>query len=278
MVDVCVVHLVRAKNGFDSFQQLVGSYVRNPGGMEHDLAIVFKGFPGKTLPREYRQALSGIPHRSLFVWDFGYDIRPYLLAARKFDDRYFCFLNSNSILLDKDWLVKMYQHASSAGVGLVGATGSHASWLTDFLNIQKTLRALPDYRGINRNLRRWLRLQIYRRHYDPFPNYHVRTNAFLISREVLERISCPAMISKSDAYRFESGKNSLTKQVLFMNLRALVVGKDGRGYEKEEWGQSNTFWQGDQGNLLVADKQTTRYLQADPEERQHLSRVAWGTQ
>ena len=276
MPDVCVVHLVRAKNGPEPFWRFLESYAQNPGGLKHDLVIAFKGRFGKAGLREYYQRLEGFPHRCWFISDFGYDIRPYFLATEKFGQRYFCFLNSNSVLLDKDWLALMYGHCSEKGVGLVGATGSYASWLSDFLNMHERLRSLPHYQGFSGRLKLRLKRRIYQRDYDPFPNYHLRTNAFMISRDVARRIERGRMLTKWDAFRFESGKDGLTKQILRMNLRIQVVGKDGKAYEIEEWPRSNTFWQGDQGNLLVADKQTKRYSESDPSLRQHLTRTAWG--
>ena len=39
---------------------------------------------------------------------------------------------------------------------------------------------------------------------------------------------------------------------------------------------SNTFWQSNQENLLVADNQTETYRAADPAGRAELSHYAWG--
>jgi hypothetical protein len=59
-------------------------------------------------------------------------------------------------------------------------------------------------------------------------------------------------------------------------LRPLVVGRNGEAYEKERWHLADTFRQGSQENLLVADNQTDRYAQADAATRAELSRCAWG--
>jgi len=277
MSNVCVVHLVRAKNGLEPFKRFLESYAQNSGGLKHDLVIAFKGRFGKEKLKEYDQWLEGRPHTRWFVSDFGYDIRPYFQAVKKFGHQYFCFLNSNSVVLYKDWLAIMYGHCSEKGVGLVGATGSYGSWLSEFLSIQEGLRSLPNYKGPTGRLRLRLKRMMFHRHYDPFPNPHLRTNAFMIPRDVGRRIAHGCMLTKSDAYRFESGKDGLTKQILMMNLRVLVVGKDAKAYGIEEWPHSNTFWHGDQTNLLVADKQTNRYSESEPSLRQHLNRSAWGT-
>ena len=40
--------------------------------------------------------------------------------------------------------------------------------------------------------------------------------------------------------------------------------------------ESETFWQGEQDNLLVADNQTESYQRGDPGRRYALSTFAWG--
>ena len=85
------------------------------------------------------------------------------------------------------------------------------------------------------------------------------------------------MRTKISAYKFESGKESLTNQVRGLGLQVLVVGRDGEGYEPERWPLSNTFWQSREENLLVADNQTELYLSSDKETRAELAQYAWGS-
>jgi hypothetical protein len=61
-----------------------------------------------------------------------------------------------------------------------------------------------------------------------------------------------------------------------MGLNVLVVGRDGRAYSPEEWPQSNTFWQSNQENLLVADNQTRSYSNGSDYTRLVLAHYAWG--
>lgn len=112
--------------------------------------------------------------------------------------------------------------------------------------------------------------------FPPFPDYHLRTNAFMISRRLMLKIKHKKMKKKFDAYRFESGKNSLTNQVLRRGLNVLIIGKDRKGYEKEEWHRSGTWWQGEQDNLLIGDNQSSEYTHGDSKRRMYLSRLAWG--
>ena len=59
-------------------------------------------------------------------------------------------------------------------------------------------------------------------------------------------------------------------------MRAVITGRDGVLYDPADWASSETFWQGEQANLLVADNQTEKYALGDPGSRQLLSRYAWG--
>lgn len=274
MTDICVVHLVRAKNGIEPFSKFLESYVTFDGGIDHDLLIVFKGFNGENSTRQYRQLLKDISFKSIYTHDFGFDIRSYFLVANKTNNRYLCFLNSFSAIRDHEWLLKMKLHLTQQDIGLVGATGSYESAYSNLLFEQKSI-GLTE-KKIARRLRHFLARTKYRHYFDPFPNYHIRTNGFMISRDVVGKIHHGIILSKMDAHRFESGKRSLTKQVSQMNLNVLVVGKNGEGYKKEDWCRSDTFRQGRQDNLLIADNQTSAYLHAGPELKRRLSECAWG--
>lgn len=288
--ELCVVHLVRAQNGIEPFKRFLESYRENPGGVEHDLLIVFKGFNRPQDTREYRELLAPIKHATFDVSDEGYDITAYCSVVKRYSEqyRYFCFLNSYSVILDSDWLKKLYQYISRPSVGLVGATGSWGSHVSYY-----KLLALPPFslQEKKRPLYKKLVLPLVifkirltllvreipkRISFDPFPNYHIRTNAFMISGEVMKTLKCPAMKSKLDAYRFECGRKGLTRQILGMGRNVIVVGRNGRGYEMKEWRESRTFWLFEQENLLVADNQTRDYQEGSSERRHYLSDFAWG--
>lgn len=274
MSDICVVHLVRAKNSIGPFRNFLNSYVQYRSGKDHDLLIVFKGFHGKHCSTEYNQLLKDVSHKTLYMHDYGFDIRAYFLAVNKFNNKYFCFLNSFSTILDHEWLLKLHSHLMKQNVGLVGATGSYESVYTDLLIEQKSI-GLSKTQIVRRCIH-FLAKMKYKHFFESFPNYHIRTNGFIISRDVMAKIHHGIILSKMDAQRFESGKQSLTKQVLQMNLNVLVVGKNGESYNKEDWCKSGTFRQGEQSNLLIADNQTSTYLNANTTLKCKLSRLTWG--
>ncbi len=91
----------------------------------------------------------------------------------------------------------------------------------------------------------------------------------------MRRVCHGCILTKVDAHLFESGRNSMTRQIFKMNLNAIVVGKDGKGYAREDWYRSETFRQGTQNNLLIADNQTHAYLQASPDKKKKMSISTW---
>lgn len=293
MPEICLVHLVRKKNGVGAFRRFLDSYTNHEAGAEHDLLLVFKGFGGGNDMEEYDRILEGCPHKRLFVWDYGFDIRPYSRAVRKFDYKYFCFLNSFSVILDDGWLGKMHRHITREGVGLVGATGSYQGV---FGNLDSAFNAyLAKRKNKPRNLMKQLFFMGFTQQYlvlkhclqkkhkvllphylCEFPNYHIRTNAFMMPRTVFLKLKIGLLLKKKDAYMFESSMRGLTRQVSRMRLESLVVGRDGKGYAKDEWFMSNTFWRDKQQNLLVADNQTIKYIEGDNKLKSNLSICAWG--
>jgi len=269
MPDIAVVHLVRARNGIEPFRNFIQSYRKNPSGIGHDLLIAFKGFLGEESLSEYRRLLSDIPHRSFRLWDYGFDIRAYFMVTYKFEYQYFCYLNSFSVLLDASWLAAMYRCISQPGVGLVGATGSWESSYTNNIDVPEPASFFGRLKT-----RHWMsRLAD---QFDPFPNHHIRTNGFMIARNTMMKIHKGFIHSKWEAHRFESGKNSLTKQVMRMGLKVLITGKDGTCFAPNDWHRSGTFRCGNQENLLIADNQTNSFTQADAETRRILVAYAWG--
>lgn len=280
MAEVVVIHLARAANGVEAFAAFMDSYRKNPGGDAHDLALVFKGFDTPTVPPEYSEYLQGVSYTPLFVSDEGLDITAYGKALKQLDGySYYCFLNSFSSLRDPNWLRKLLHWARVTDVGIVGATGSYQSVTTDFRHhisaAATDLQELPLWKRAVVNLHLRYILFRYWMMFCTFPNVHIRSNAFVIPTSVAVRLSWPQVMSKLDAYRFESGRRSLTRQVLSLGKRAIVVGCNGVGYEKEDWIRSNTFWQHDQANLLVEDNQTRSYTLGDGATRRRLCFHAW---
>jgi len=271
---ISVVHLVQAKNGIAPFHTFLNSYKAYRAGIPHGLVFVFKGF--RSEPTEYEPLLGGLSHSKLVVSDDGYDIGAYVTAASQLNGDYVAFFNSFSELLHDDWLATLFAGATGQLVGAVGATGSWESTYSDHLYGCTNVRSRIPLEAIVRSLKRRWTLTRLRRYFQPQPNPHLRTNAFLLNRRTLLALSGSRPRTKMQAMRFESGVGGMTDQLAALGLGVVIVGRDGKSYPAQKWPASNTFRSGRQENLLVADNRTRQYDQADEATKQWLAKLAWG--
>jgi hypothetical protein len=112
--------------------------------------------------------------------------------------------------------------------------------------------------------------------HEPFPNPHLRTNAFALERKLLLSLDWPTNLTRLESVRLEGGTRSLTRQVRERGLEAVVVGRDGVAHPPEQWRQSRTFRSGEQENLLVGDNRTRHYQDGGRLTRYGLAWLAWG--
>ena len=267
-----VVHLVWVPLGTAPLERFLRSYQERPSGAPHELLIVFNGHRSDDELGPFRAALARIEHRAIAIPRPGLDINSYRQVVQNCSYEAYCFLNSYSVVLADDWLAKLAQALSSPGVGLVGASGSWESSYTNVLTAT-ALRQMPGLHALYLP-----RLIAYRTMFSPFPNPHIRTTGFMTTAEVLRQIHWGHIAVKRDAHRFEGGRRCLARQIQHMGLRALVVGRDGVGYDRHDWPRSATFRQRNQENLLIADNRSEAYARANERERARMARLAWGDQ
>lgn len=236
-MSLTLVHLVRKSNGEAPFDAFTDAYEDRRPGVEHDLVLAFKGFS----PEESDYYANDWGGRVLCLPDRGFDLGTYRLAALELKAEYVCFLNSWSRPLVSGWLKMLYDAARAPGVGIAGATGSHEAAC-----------------GM------------------PFPNDHVRTNAFCMRRELFLECVPKEPELKEDACALEAGILSVTRQMRAHGLFARVVDSAGISWPIGIARESCAFRWGDQGKLLVADNRTDHFQHAKPEDRAWLQRLAWG--
>lgn len=237
---IAVVYIARFNEGFKCFRDFVNSYRKHPAGCEHELLIVFKGF-SLFGANSYIKYLGDLKYNHIFVHDKGYDLGTYKIVANMPEcpeynvpefDTMLC-LNSHSEILVDRWLYKFVDVYVEGKYQLVGATYSYESFY-----------------------KKWWHIFIAR----PFPNFHIRTNAFLIERKTLLKIwpTLPFW-TKLQCHLFESGLNSLTKKLKCAGL-------------------CSQFRKGNQEGLVIADKQTKAFASADIDEKFRLRELSWGVE
>jgi hypothetical protein len=296
---IAVVHLIWGPLGLDPPRRFLASYNARPAGVEHELVVVLNGVEDDQLAG-LEAELAGMECRTVRLPRPVQDLAAYAQVLEHLEHDRVCFVNSHSELLVGDWLRKLDQALEEPRAGLVGASGSWASlrsyalrrlglpsvygrlWprgsgaFDEFRRIESERVGAPLPRGPLSYLYTALTLADMTFGFNSFPAPHLRTNAFMGERSLLARLLAAGVRRKFNAYRLESGRRSITAQVLESGLRALVVDSEGGVSDSGDWPRSETFWSGTQRRLLVSDNQTRIYDSADPRRRTLLAQYAWG--
>lgn len=324
-MELACVYLARAQEGFEPIKAFLASYDKHDAGAKHTLVVLYKGWDESGL-KAAQTLFADHPHRAITVPDEGFDIGPYLQAARSLDFEYMCFFNTFSQIEADGWLDKLVSVGSRPGIGMVSATGSFESHRDTALfhdrlhftyhycslqpGYQQVRAVYEDY--IDRNRSSFLRRHVLLRYkrfsrgvryamgrtadretfvrrlreargsrvwtldFDPFPNAHLRTNAFLAKTSLLAGLDVVAPQTKEEAYAFESGANGLSARLAGAGLSLLIVGNDGIGYEPADWPHSGTFRSLGQSNLLVSDNQTRAFAAMTPMSQAAIQLLTWG--
>ncbi|QKM64047.1 hypothetical protein DCO17_01660 [Polynucleobacter tropicus] len=268
-----VLYLARGMDGgakatFDFFR----SYMAVNAGCNHHLGVIFKGWDQ---PEEKEIALNLARLCNAQIFDFiddGYDWGAYI-RIMPYIDSYdeICFLNTFSRPLVNDWL-RLLSHAlnntENGPIGAAGATGSWESYLQ-----------WPNANFFSGGIRQ--RLKFFRNYlrFKPYPNYHLRSNAFICKKSIFNLFSKSLKIPKTkfDALLLESGRKGFSAFLLGMGYKLIVVGADGSSYAQEEWDKSKTFRSGGQLNLVVSDNRTAQYDEASLVDKIRLRTLTWGS-
>lgn len=275
MNKIAVIYLLRKGNDLSLLKTFLNSYLKYNAGLEHDLIIIFKGYQIFDSKNDLESILSEIKYSSIYIDDIGFDLDAYFNTAKKLHHDYFIFFNSYSKIQSEKWLIKYYNLCLLDNIGIVGASGSFESplrnWKEQYFS-KKSFFLKPQIKTL-KLFKHFIYLHIY---YRNFPNPHIRTNAFMISSNNLKKIKYKPTLDRSQALLLESGKKSITNQLIEHNLRPLIVGKDGNGFDINLWKESNTFRLNNQENLLILDNRTLNYQLQSKEDKKKLSYISWG--
>ncbi len=296
MASIGVIYLYRFAEGEVPARTFLDSYCARSADIEHDLHVVLKGFPDKKSHDSARALFDRARANLIELDDTGYDIGSYIAAAKRVSNGQLLFLNTFSEILADGWLSHLRNALNRTGVGLVGATGSWQSlgsaYSAAILRFTHWMRHPIEYaRSFELDGGSAMHAAAHRRslgdiflkirgladvyEFGSYPNPHLRTNAFMIERDRFLSMRHLPFRRKADVYKFESGRHSLTKQILATNLKVLVVDRRGTIYNMEDWRSSSTFWSDNQENLMISDNMTRKYAFGSPELRHLLQNYAW---
>ena len=208
--------------------------------------MVFKGYSDAEHLAEGQSYFEDLPHVPIHTHDAGFDIGCYQRVAHEMREELVCFLNTKSEILCANWLRYLAYHLDRPGVGLVGNTGSYES-------LHCLIPAIRE-----------------------FPNPHIRTNAFLIRRQLFSRIADRFDIrTKIDGWMFECGPDGLSQQVLREGMQLLVIDRRGDAHHISHWQESGTYCTPNSAPL-IGDDTYRKYLVDDPAGRRDKAASVWG--
>lgn len=293
-----VVHLVREANGLAPYEAFMSSYERHPAEHDHDLVLLFKGFGDAAGREPYIARAAAHEPQTLDVSDSGLDLTAYLAATAALEYEQLCFVNSFSEILAPGWLrllaTALEDGDCRSAAGATGSWNSQLSYRLYQLGLGgRYARAFASRRAANRamhelsgtplpgDVRNWLftlmQTARHSRAMTLFPAVHLRTNAFLIDRLLLASLDTGGTWTKWGAYELESGRRSITRQLIALGRPPVVVDREGVARAPADWHRGDVFWQAAQQDLLVGDNRTRGYDAATASQRAVLSAMAWGS-
>jgi len=278
--NVSVIHLVWLPYGTEMFRNFLSSYCKYNSGYPHHLVLLFNGVASEQETAEFLKIIDEkkVDYKPLVKYGFCQDLDAYFWAAGQLQSDHLLFLNSYAEFLSEDWLKKYMEFSKREDIGLIGATGSWQSYYRSvFINNRWKWEGDKSWSENYAKFKLLIKASIYWRFLFPdFPNPHIRTNAFFIRRQLMLQLKRIPLRKKLDAYRMESGYESITRQILKKGKGCIIIDKFGNPYGIKEWAKAKIFWTENQEELLVADNQTKKYQVGDAQTRENLSYHAWG--
>ncbi|MBJ7347979.1 MAG: hypothetical protein JHC87_05345 [Thermoleophilaceae bacterium] len=253
--NISVVYLLWAPHGPSHVQRFAAAYQRHSAGISHNLVVAACGATDDDDLAAVLVPLASLAPQVEVFDGPRIDLQTYQEAVHRLPATdCFVFMNSYCEPLANGWVKLLADAAADDDVGIVGPGGSFESFSS----------SAPFPLGL-----------LYLPAYSRFPNPHVRTSCFALSRSSIELVKWPVVTKKAQAHKLESGRNSISRQLQKLGRRPLVVGANGQRYEQSQWRDSQTFRSGQQQNLLVADLRSRDFDEADTERREYLARIAW---
>lgn len=278
-MSISVVYLARGKEaGISSANQFIDSYLEFESGCDHELLVIMKGWEdqGNKEFKELRKKFKKIGAIILDYEDDGFDWGAYMRVAKEVETDLICFLNCFSRILAENWLQNFKNSMNNNNVGMSGATGSHRAWRFSMPLFQWRFLSIVLYplRVLNRFKTYMLMKEFYPSTFSP----HLRSNGFVVKKydflNFIKNKEIPK--TKIDCYKLESGLMSLSNYIIQKGQRLLLVDKNGKTYDIEDWPMSKTYFSSDQEGLCIADNNTDLYMHKNLYEKRKLEYEAWG--
>lgn len=260
-----VCYLFTCFDDINSLKNFKNNYLKFDAGLDHDLVICFKLLESKQVQNIVKE-LTDIKFHN-FEDSFNkndFDFGSYKRVSEKYIDRDIFFLNSHSYPLCNNWLKLIMFHKDDNN--LIGTSASYESIL-ESIKIKKKYKFFSYLLNIFK----------FKKNFPSFPNPHIRTSSFLIKSNIfLDFIYNKKINSKFDAWKIESGNDSLTNFFKKKGLSVYIVNSEGKKFIEKDWMSSETYCYSRQLKSIISDKHTRKY-HALSKKNQILTQLkVWG--
>ena len=262
---ILVCYLLTKFDDAETLSAFLKNYINFDSGHAHDLLICFKLLNDKQIIT-FKKILANIDYieyiDSYKINDF--DLGSYRRVASDYPSRFIFFLNSYSYPICDMWLKKIVKNYEENSILATSAS---------FESLLSSIKAKKFYKLLNY----YLRIYKYKKNFNPFPNPHIRTTGFLIkANDYLLFMKDRLIISKEDAWKIESGKNSLTNFFKRLNFSIFVINSDGKRFSEKYWKISNTYNYLNQSKSIISDKHIRKYHTLNSSEKIKFQYNTWG--
>jgi hypothetical protein len=280
MNSIGLVYLFYTPYGIRYLKMFLESLAKCNSLSSIDVYIIVKGDVNKWELNQINEYLRycDIKAQITMYDESGYDLDAYLYISSKIQNTNTLFFNTKSKILNQSFLIYLLELSEKKNT-IVSSTSSFQSHYSTVFQTNKWYWEFNKSFSFNfRKYKLFAKAFFYWQWLFPkFPNPHIRTNAFMVNREAFLKLKIKLPLkNKFAAYLLESGRSSITNQFMKMGYSVGVLDKHGKIWDLKECHKSNTFWQGNQENLLVADNQTEIYANATEQEKKQMQYLAWG--
>ena len=265
MNDPIVCYLFTCFDNIDSIKNFKNNYLKFNAGINHELIICFKLLN----LTQINDIISQLKNLEYQIFNDpsdknDYDFGSYKRFAENHINKDILFLDSHSYPICENWLKILMSYKKENN--LIGTSASYES-ITNSISLKKKYKLFSYLFKLYRSKKNFLN----------FPNPHLRTASFLIrGKYFLDFINDKKIVNKFDAWKIESGKNSLSNYFKNKNLDVFVVNSDGDKFYEKKWKLSETYNYFNKSKLIISDKHTRKYDSLQNEDKLLSRYKVWG--
>ena len=263
--NILVCYLITKFDDENTLLTFLENYKNFKSGYPHELLICFKLF-NKDRLEIFRKLLININHTEFIDENINndFDLGSYSRVALKYPSRHIFFLNSYSYPICDNWLniiIKNYVKNS-----ILATSASYESFLSS-IKLKKLYKIFHYL----------IKLIQYKKLFYPFPNPHIRTTGFLLyAKDFIDFYNNKKCQNKHDAWKLESGRDSLTNFFLKKKFPVKLINSDGNSFKIDNWINSNTYCYLEKSKLIISDKHTRKYEVLNNSEKKLYQKNVWG--